>query len=651
MRFPGSTALFYAAAGRPDGAERGDRRPAVLRPAQPRPDRHVLGDRAAAGRAVAGVRHVLDARVLPAAARASWSRPPGSTGRALAHLWSVLLPLGRPAIVTMVLLTFMWTWNEFLIPLVMVIDERPAHRPARPDALPGPVHLRLRAARRRRRARRPAGGRRLPVCCSATSSAACSRALCGNDGAVRYDCAVCGTGAAAARGASPAASGRSSRSSAVLAAGLLRRVRCAARRRRRAPRPPAPPAPTWTCCSSAPTRTTRRASCRRSASGRTTTYLGRCRHHHPRRGRRQRGRSGGGPGARADPRGRGTARRRPGRHHRRVQPRRGRLLLHRVRRRSPGRCGTSATPSSRVVRIIRQTRPNVLLTMDPAPSPGNHGNHQEAARVAARGLPRGRRPQRLPRAADRGGAAALVAPAKILQRQRPTAPGRPGPACATAFVPADPARGRLRRVVRRTGSGGAHLGRGRARRPAPVRLPGLGGFPDVPADPARLGCDEFTQIDSRVPVPGARYAGRRRPRTRSSPARSTPWRAPAADRGPVRRHRRHPVPGHRAVRRRVRAGLAGHAGGAERAGGVGGRPGGHTARAGPHGIHRHPGGRRGGHPAATGSPRAPPATPPGRSRSTAPVEVAQQPLPQVAEFDAWAARPACRGCAARCRRC
>lgn len=34
-------------------------------------------------------------------------------------LWSVLVPIGRPAIATMVLLTFMWTWNEFLIPLVM----------------------------------------------------------------------------------------------------------------------------------------------------------------------------------------------------------------------------------------------------------------------------------------------------------------------------------------------------------------------------------------------------------------------------------------------------------------------------------------------------------------------------------------------------
>jgi raffinose/stachyose/melibiose transport system permease protein len=43
-------------------------------------------------------------------------------------LWQVLVPPGRPAIVTMVVLTFMWTWNEFLIPLVMATD--PALRTA-----------------------------------------------------------------------------------------------------------------------------------------------------------------------------------------------------------------------------------------------------------------------------------------------------------------------------------------------------------------------------------------------------------------------------------------------------------------------------------------------------------------------------------------
>ena len=35
-------------------------------------------------------------------------------------LWRVLVPFGRPAILTMMVLVFMWTWNEFLLALVMI---------------------------------------------------------------------------------------------------------------------------------------------------------------------------------------------------------------------------------------------------------------------------------------------------------------------------------------------------------------------------------------------------------------------------------------------------------------------------------------------------------------------------------------------------
>ncbi|GAA0935475.1 carbohydrate ABC transporter permease [Nonomuraea longicatena] len=38
-------------------------------------------------------------------------------------LWQVLVPPARPAIVTLTVLVFMWTWNEFLIPLIMVTKE------------------------------------------------------------------------------------------------------------------------------------------------------------------------------------------------------------------------------------------------------------------------------------------------------------------------------------------------------------------------------------------------------------------------------------------------------------------------------------------------------------------------------------------------
>jgi raffinose/stachyose/melibiose transport system permease protein len=41
----------------------------------------------------------------------------------LRTLWSVLLPLAAPALGTLSVLIFMWTWNEFLLALVLVQDE------------------------------------------------------------------------------------------------------------------------------------------------------------------------------------------------------------------------------------------------------------------------------------------------------------------------------------------------------------------------------------------------------------------------------------------------------------------------------------------------------------------------------------------------
>ena len=38
-------------------------------------------------------------------------------------LWRIMVPPSTPAIITMCLLVTMWTWNEFLIPLIMVSSE------------------------------------------------------------------------------------------------------------------------------------------------------------------------------------------------------------------------------------------------------------------------------------------------------------------------------------------------------------------------------------------------------------------------------------------------------------------------------------------------------------------------------------------------
>jgi raffinose/stachyose/melibiose transport system permease protein len=43
--------------------------------------------------------------------------------RDLQLLWRVIVPPSLPAIATMCLLVAMWTWNEFLIPLVMIVSE------------------------------------------------------------------------------------------------------------------------------------------------------------------------------------------------------------------------------------------------------------------------------------------------------------------------------------------------------------------------------------------------------------------------------------------------------------------------------------------------------------------------------------------------
>jgi len=41
-----------------------------------------------------------------------------------AILWRILVPIGRPAILTLALLISLWSWNNFLLPLVMVTDEK-----------------------------------------------------------------------------------------------------------------------------------------------------------------------------------------------------------------------------------------------------------------------------------------------------------------------------------------------------------------------------------------------------------------------------------------------------------------------------------------------------------------------------------------------
>ena len=160
----------------------------------------------------------------------------------------------------------------------------------------------------------------------------------------------------------------------------------------------------------------------------------------------------------------------------------------------------------KVVRVLRQTRPEVVVTMNPAPSPGNHGNHQEAARLAIEAYEAAGDPSRFPEQITREGLRPF-APDRVLMR---TANGTTanGPQCAQRFVPADPSQ-----TVYGVWSGAAvtrraDLGRRRAGRPARVRLAGLGRLPRRLDRPERAGLR--LPHPGRVAHPGARVGHRRR---------------------------------------------------------------------------------------------------------------------------------------------
>ncbi len=132
---------------------------------------------------------------------------------------------------------------------------------------------------------------------------------------------------------------------------------------------------------------------------------------------------------------------------------------------------------SKVVRVVRETTPEVIVTMDPAPSPGNHGNHQYAGRMALEAYHAAADPHGLPPPAGRRGAEHLVGgqdPAGQRTRRR----DRHRPRLPDAVRPraADP--GPVRRLGRRPVEPlGRHLGAGREGGAARVRQPGLGGLP------------------------------------------------------------------------------------------------------------------------------------------------------------------------------
>ncbi|WP_040158580.1 sugar-binding protein [Mobilicoccus massiliensis] len=152
---------------------------------------------------------------------------------------------------------------------------------------------------------------------------------------------------------------------------------------------------------------------------------------------------------------------------------------------------------AKIVRVIRETRPEILVTMNPAPSPGNHGNHQEAARLAIEAYEAAGDPKRFPEQITKEGLRPW-APAKVF-RSGYDGTSVNGPECAAKITPKDPSStvyGVWSGAKAPDGKTWAEIERAAQRQYASQ---GWAGFPDVPADPNQLGCDFFTQVASRVP--------------------------------------------------------------------------------------------------------------------------------------------------------
>ena len=160
----------------------------------------------------------------------------------------------------------------------------------------------------------------------------------------------------------------------------------------------------------------------------------------------------------------------------------------------------------KVVRVVRYTRPEVIVTMDPAPTPGNHGNHQYASRLGIEAFYDAADPDAFSgqlgdedlepwRAAKLFTTPIIDATASIFKGTPPV-----GSECASGFELTQPAdnvfgvwsgraSGRHDETWAQTELDAQRL----------YKSQGFAALPDIPEDPSELPCDYFTLVDSRVP--------------------------------------------------------------------------------------------------------------------------------------------------------
>ncbi|WP_037348311.1 sugar-binding protein [Sciscionella sediminilitoris] len=146
----------------------------------------------------------------------------------------------------------------------------------------------------------------------------------------------------------------------------------------------------------------------------------------------------------------------------------------------------------RIVRLVRETTPSVIVTMNPAPVPGQHGNHQEAGRLATQAYYDAADPAKFT-----GQGLAPWSTGRLFEADADGSGGT-GPDCPnTADNPAEQVyrvwEGAYSREHR------SSWAKVQAQSARDYRSQGFGDTADPPTDPAKIDCDRFTQIDSRVP--------------------------------------------------------------------------------------------------------------------------------------------------------
>ncbi|TDD70079.1 GlcNAc-PI de-N-acetylase [Jiangella aurantiaca] len=155
----------------------------------------------------------------------------------------------------------------------------------------------------------------------------------------------------------------------------------------------------------------------------------------------------------------------------------------------------------RIVRVIRATRPSVIVTMNPSATDGNHGNHQQAAKLAVEAYYAAADPERFPEHADEGFQPWRVG--RILQSgavgsgplgpDGPTVGHTPNVATDVVFGTWDGTvserHGGERWSVVKTWAAREYISQGWGTRAFP------------PSDPARISSQWFTLIDTRTPYP------------------------------------------------------------------------------------------------------------------------------------------------------